>query len=70
MFELINRNNHSMNSYNPFREIEDLERSFFGAQDLAEFKTDITTKATITCWRPTCPALKRRTSSWMSAATP
>lgn len=42
MFELTHRNNHSMNNYNPFREIEELERSFFGSQDLAEFKTDIT----------------------------
>ena len=51
MFELTRRNNNrQMNTYNPFREMEDLERrffgtpfdSFFGAQDLAEFKTDVT----------------------------
>ena len=51
MFELTRRNNnHSVNTYNPFRGMEDLERSFFGypmsgffgSQDLAEFKTDIT----------------------------
>ncbi len=45
----MNRN-HQMNTYNPFREMENLERSFFGdpfgdffnTNDLAEFKTDIT----------------------------
>ena len=51
MFELTRRNNNrQMNTYNPFREMEDLERrffgtpfdSFFGARDLAEFKTDVT----------------------------
>ena len=50
MFELVRRNNNrSMNSYNPFRDMEELERSFFGSpmsffdsRDLAEFKTDIT----------------------------
>lgn len=39
-----------MQNYNPFREMEELERSFFsnpfgsffGMQDLAEFKTDVT----------------------------
>ncbi|MDY4582650.1 MAG: Hsp20/alpha crystallin family protein [Candidatus Faecousia sp.] len=48
MFELARRNNHhAVNAYNPFREMEDLERSFFGEpffenRDLAEFKTDVT----------------------------
>ena len=48
MFELARRNNHhAVNVYNPFREMEDLERSFFGdpffeSRDLAEFKTDVT----------------------------
>lgn len=51
MFELSRRNNHhQMQAYNPFREMEELERSFFsnpfgsffGMQDLAEFKTDVT----------------------------
>lgn len=42
MFELMRRTNHPMNTYNPFREMEELERSFFGRDDLAEFKTDIT----------------------------
>ena len=51
MFELTRKNNnHHMNSYNPFREMEDVERrffqdpfgSFFDMQDLAEFKTDVT----------------------------
>ena len=50
MFELNRRNqNRHMNAYNPFQEMEDLERSFFadpftdffGSQDLAEFKTDV-----------------------------
>lgn len=50
MFEIrpYRKNNNSM-SYNPFREIEELEKRFFnapfssfwGSGDLAEFKTDI-----------------------------
>lgn len=51
MFELTRRNNNQhVNAYNPFRELEDFERSFFGApftpffsaKALAEFKTDVT----------------------------
>ena len=51
MFELTRRNNgYPTNYYDPFREMEKLERSFFGApfdgffggKDLGEFKTDIT----------------------------
>ena len=50
MFELVRRNNnHPVNTYNPFRDMEDLERSFFGSpmdffssRELAEFKTDVT----------------------------
>lgn len=51
MFELTRRNsNHAVNDYNPFREMEDMERRFFGPRfddffrsaDLAEFKTDVT----------------------------
>lgn len=50
MFELTNRNKNQVNTYNPFREMEDFERSFFGNpfasvfgnQGIAEFKTDIT----------------------------
>ncbi len=49
MFELTRRNNNHINSYNPFREMEEFERnffsnpfgSFFNSQDLAEFKTDV-----------------------------
>lgn len=50
MFELTRRNNnHGVNAYNPFREMEEFERSFFGdpftgffaSSDLAEFKTDL-----------------------------
>lgn len=51
MFELTRRNNSNhINSYNPFREIEELERAFFGrpfmnyigSSDLYAFRTDIT----------------------------
>lgn len=51
MLEIMNRNhNHQMDTFNPFREMEQLERSFFGdpfgrffdTPDLAEFKTDVT----------------------------
>ena len=51
MFELSRRNNnHQVKAYNPFREREEFEKNFlakpvgafFGMQDLAEFKTDVT----------------------------
>lgn len=51
MFELTRRNNnHIADYYNPFREMEEFEKRFFGrpfdnfftSHDLAEFKTDIT----------------------------
>lgn len=47
MFDLIRRNSNAVNTYNPFREMEELERRFFGndffrMNDLAEFKTDVT----------------------------
>ena len=40
MFDLT-RNNGFMNAYNPFREMAEFERSFFGNANLAEFKTDV-----------------------------
>ncbi|MDD6981595.1 MAG: Hsp20/alpha crystallin family protein [Clostridia bacterium] len=50
MFEVISRKNHPVSAYNPFREMEEFERNFFGnpigaffgSKDLAEFKTDVT----------------------------
>lgn len=51
MFELTRRNdNNTMHTYNPYREMEEMERRFFGPHfddffrntDLAEFKTDVT----------------------------
>lgn len=51
MFELTRKNNNrELNTFNPFREMEDMERRFFGSRfddffrstDLAEFKTDVT----------------------------
>ena len=51
MFELTRRNNyHPMRAFDPFREMEEMERRFFGphyddffrAPELAEFKTDVT----------------------------
>lgn len=44
MFELTpfdRRRHSSLNSFNPFRELEELERDFFHSPGLAEFKTDI-----------------------------
>ena len=81
MFELARRNNHhAVNGYNPFREMEDLERSFFGdpffeSRDLAEFKTDVTDEGDHYLLEAdldvyvSCPALTKRTSTWTSAAT-
>lgn len=51
MFELNRRNNNrQVSAYNPFHEMEEFEKSFFGnpfgaffgSNDLAEFKTDVT----------------------------
>ena len=47
MFDLTRKNNnHLVNSYNPFREMEEMENkffnNFFGNNDLAEFKSDLT----------------------------
>ena len=44
MFELTPfvRRNHSAAAYSPFRDIDELERSFFGRNAVADFKTDIT----------------------------
>ena len=55
MFELRpfdHRNNHAMRTYDPFREMEEMERAFFGRpfggergfSGLTEFKTDIQDK--------------------------
>ena len=46
MFDLTKNTRSYLNTYNPFREMEELERnafgSFFGNSDLAAFKTDVT----------------------------
>ena len=47
MLEIMHRNTHPMNAYNPFRDMEEMERRFFNdpffsTPDLATFKTDIT----------------------------
>lgn len=50
MFELVRKNNNHVNTYNPFREMEEFEKNFFGYpfvnffsnDTLEEFKTDIT----------------------------
>lgn len=50
MFELTRKNNNQhISNYNPFRELEEFEKSFFGSpftpffssRDLAEFKSDV-----------------------------
>ena len=35
------RRNHSISTFNPFHDLEELERAFFSDQSLSEFKTDI-----------------------------
>lgn len=50
MFELTRRNSNNMSTYNPFREMEEMERRFFGPHfddffrgaELCAFKTDVT----------------------------
>lgn len=67
MFEMrpFNRKN-SMRSYNPFREMEDMERhlfdepfGFFNSNSLAEFKTDITDNGTEYVLEADLPGFKK-----------
>ncbi len=65
MFELARRNNNRhMNAYNPFREMEELERDFFGDffnnQDLAEFKTDVTDEGDHYCLEADLPGFDKK----------
>ncbi len=54
MFELTRRNSLPITTYNPFREMEDIERSFFhdpfsgffGGRDFSAFRTDVTDEGT------------------------
>ena len=60
MFELetLPQHNH-MTTYDPFRDMEALERVLRQPRllgDVGTFKTDIQDRATITCSRPICPA--------------
>ena len=41
MFGIMPYRNSSVSSYNPFAEMDELEKAFFGSRDIAEFKTDI-----------------------------
>ena len=56
MFELRPyRNNNHMTTYDPFRDMEALERAFFGNRDflgdVGTFKTDIQDKSYVRCER-------------------
>jgi len=42
MFELIPFNSRRISYYNPFRELEEMSRSFWGDNSFAQFRTDIT----------------------------
>ena len=44
MFELMPFNSRRISYYNPFRELEEMSRSFWGSSDLTQFRTDITEK--------------------------
>jgi HSP20 family protein len=43
MFDMMpfTRRSNTVTNYNPFRDFENMERQFFGTNNLAEFKTDI-----------------------------
>mgnify|MGYP001060807256 CR=1 FL=1 len=65
MFELRPyRNNNHMTTYDPFRDMEALERAFFAlsaatatsSATSARSRPTFRTRATITCSRPICPA--------------
>lgn len=66
MFELrpFERRNNSVASYNPWREMEDMERAFFGdgffgSRGLAEFKTDIQDKGDTFLLQADLPGFKK-----------
>ena len=44
MFELTPYGYRRVSAYNPFRELEDMSRSFFGGSDISNFRTDISEK--------------------------
>ena len=44
----------SMARFDPFRELENFEKSFFGDFGGASART-LRTRATTSSWRPTCP---------------
>ena len=63
MFELMpyDRRRHAA-MYDPWKAMEDFEKSVFGGDMVTAFKTDI--KETRLCLRRICPALTKRILSW------
>ena len=65
MFEMRPYRRNTIGTWNPFSEMEEMERrffnnDFFGGRSLAEFKTDITDEGDYFALKPTCPASRRR----------
>ncbi len=68
MFELTRKNSLPITSYNPFREMEDLERNFFrdpfsgffGRNDLSAFKTDVTDEGTFYLMEADLPGFEKK----------
>ena len=55
----------NLSAFDPFRELDEIERAFFGNNDskMTPFSTDIKTPAASSFLRPTFPASRRKTSS-------
>ncbi len=68
MFELSRRNNNHLYNYNPFREMEEFEKNFFGTpfdrmfahSALAEFKTDITDEGDHYLFKADLPGFEKK----------
>ena len=63
MFEIMpfDRRTYRMSCYNPLRELEQMEKSFWGEQQVNPFRTERLPTATSS--RPICRASARRTST-------
>ena len=57
MFEMMPfTRNRGVDLYRPFRDLEDLERSLFSGNSLADSRRTSRTWGTPSCWRRICPA--------------
>lgn len=59
MFEIMPYNHHKMMSYNPFRELEEMSRSFWNDSNITAFRTDISEKDGVYTLEAELPGFKK-----------